>query len=375
MVDNEASGYPELQILTDRPLIRDNDDYLGFGPYADALALILDNPETYTPLTLAISAPWGAGKTSLANMVEKRLATWPADRGNFDHIICWFNAWMHDDAPHLGSAFAAEVAKTVSRARPWWRRLLNPVPSAMLSPEERWLRRVKIGIFCVAIIVMAILTPSISDLLTAAFTPTKADVEKLKASLGVDQYSRALLLIVAFAAWKKFFTTAQAVARFIDDPKSEAAKGAMQQVRTQLARLIRQATRGRRRLVIFVDDLERCRPPRSIEVCEVASQLLGHKDVATVLIADMSTVATSAQIKYSALEVPSITDDSTHSPSSDRRSYGRSYLQKIVQLQFDLPAPQPRDVERMMTSPFNTETSLSRRHKGNLSVGVRSLVR
>jgi hypothetical protein len=29
MVNNETSGYPELQILTDRPLIRDDDDYLG----------------------------------------------------------------------------------------------------------------------------------------------------------------------------------------------------------------------------------------------------------------------------------------------------------------------------------------------------------
>src|SRR6266511_2920595 len=66
--------------------------------------------------------------------------------------------------------------------------------------------------------------------------------------------------------------------------------------------LIRQATHVRRqwlviprdprRFVIFVDDLERCRPPRAVEVCEVASQLLGHPNVVTVLVADMATIAT-----------------------------------------------------------------------------------
>jgi hypothetical protein len=128
------------------------------------------------------------------------------------------------------------------------------------------------------------------------------------------------------AVWRKVFAAAQAAARFVDDPKSEAAHGSMQEVREQLGGLIRHALRnpgwfgnwlrnawpavtrlsprlrGRRRLVLVVDDLERCRPPRGVEVCEVASQLLGHPDVITILVADMSTIASSAEIKYSQME-------------------------------------------------------------------------
>jgi len=52
------------------------------------------------------------------------------------HIICQFNAWKHDDAPNLGAAFAAHVAQRANRYRHWWRRLIDPLPAAMLSPEH-----------------------------------------------------------------------------------------------------------------------------------------------------------------------------------------------------------------------------------------------
>ena len=55
----------------------------------------------------------------------------------------------------------------------------------------------------------------------------------------------------------------------------------MQDASRQLRRLIGQALRGKRRLMIFVDNLERCRPPRAVEVCEVVSQLIGHPEVVT----------------------------------------------------------------------------------------------
>jgi predicted KAP-like P-loop ATPase len=114
-----------LRTLSDKPLEDDADDRLDFVAYADALAELLDHPATDTPLTIAISAQWGAGKTSLAKMIEGRLKRWPLQRGDPPHITCWFNAWMHDDAPHLGAAFAAEVAKTAGRCRPMWRRPIS----------------------------------------------------------------------------------------------------------------------------------------------------------------------------------------------------------------------------------------------------------
>jgi KAP family P-loop domain len=86
-------------LYADKPLEPGDPDALNFGAYADALALVMDWKETSTPLTIAINGPWGSGKTSLAKMTEARLpigSDWDAP-----HVICWFDAWANDDAPHL----------------------------------------------------------------------------------------------------------------------------------------------------------------------------------------------------------------------------------------------------------------------------------
>ena len=58
-------GLPSLRMLADTAIENDSEDLLGFRPYADGLAGLIDNRETTTPLTLGINAPWGAGKTTL----------------------------------------------------------------------------------------------------------------------------------------------------------------------------------------------------------------------------------------------------------------------------------------------------------------------
>jgi predicted KAP-like P-loop ATPase len=114
----------------------------------------------------------------------------------------------------------------------------------------------------------------------------------------------------------------------------------MQEVSQQLRKLIGQAA-AQRRLIIFVDDLERCKPPRAIEVCETASQLLSHPNVVTVLIGDMTVIATSADIKYRDLEL-------RETQRTAMTSYGRRYLEKIVQIQFDLPASALQSIQRII---------------------------
>lgn len=334
-----SNGTEAPALFADTPISLNSDDRLGFGPYANALADLIDSPATYTPLTLAISAPWGAGKTSLANLVQEQLVDRPLERGEHSHIVCWFNAWMHDDAPHLGSAFAADVAKTANRYRPIWRRCVSPLPGGMLSPEERWRRRLIIaGLALLAAAPVAAL-PDVRDLF---------GVDRLRVALTASLASGTAILALVYGVWSKLFAIAQAAASFVDDPRSEAAKGSMLQVRDQLGKLIRQSAR-RRRLVIFVDDLERCRPPRAVEVCEVASQLLGHTNVVTVLIADMNVIAASAGIKYAKLEGKYLpADGSDQAWPGASAAYGRLYLQKIVQIQFDLPIARPQALRAMV---------------------------
>jgi len=65
--------------------------------------------------------------------------------------------------------------------------------------------------------------------------------------------------------------------------------------------LIREITPEGSKFVVFIDDLERCRDTRTIDVLEVVNQLLCFEPVVTVIIADIPAVATCAEIKYEKL--------------------------------------------------------------------------
>lgn len=342
-------GAAERWLYADKPLrLRDKDarDALGLGPYADALALLMDSKAADTPLTIAINGPWGSGKTSLAEMAEFRLK-FGSDWGSA-HVICKFDAWANDDAPHLGAAFAAAVAKAVNSERHLWRRLLSPLPSVMLTPVERWRRRLRLWFFAVVLAAVAIFWPTGGSLLTALLHPG-ARIASLGHGAAAARLAWPALVIAVIAAVQQLGPGVQSVAAWIDSPKSEAALGSMRDVKDQLGRLIKQALRGKRRLIIFVDNLERCRPPRAVEVCEVVSQLIGHKNVVTVLIGDMDTIALSAEIKYAALESVS----ASGTAKVPVGTYGRAYLEKLIQIQLRLPAPRHRSLEEMFVPADN----------------------
>jgi hypothetical protein len=115
-------------------------------------------------------------------------------------------------------------------------------------------------------------------------------------------------------------------------------------VRKQLGRLLAQATRRRGLpFVLVIDDLDRCRPPSSVDVLEAIDQLL-HGDVAVILLVDLPALAACAEVKYSDLarrypgSGPARPDATAE---ENAREYGRHYLEKMIPLQVDLPSRSP----------------------------------
>ena len=125
----------------------------------------------------------------------------------------------------------------------------------------------------------------------------------------------------------------------------------MAEVSAQMGELIREAQEGIRRawradlpprFVVVVDDLERCQPPKAVDMCEVAAQLLDHPGVITVLVGDLRVIAASAELKYR---------DAAEKFSKDAdflvEGWGRFFLQKVVQFELELP-PIPEERLRQL---------------------------
>jgi len=342
-------------MLADVALCEDSDDLLDFKPFANAIAGVIDSPRTSTPLVMAISAEWGAGKTTLGQMVRRRLEEKPAAEGSFPHVTCWFNAWMHDDSSSLATALAAEVAQTANGSRSLLRRLINPLPTTLSSARSKRIRK---GLLYLGGIFVVLLACSITAF-WLGYGPAdllKLDPRAIKsiATIQGGAYVTALVtgLILLFKAAAAVLPVAKSVGEFVRDPQSAAKTASMKEVRRQLGRLIKQATPRHSKFVIFIDDLDRCHPPRAIDILEVANQLLDHPGAVVMLMADMQVITRCAEIKYRSLIQ---NDGKTAAEASlNSRTYGWDYLQKIVQIQFDLPT-YPESVIRRMISTLAKE--------------------
>jgi hypothetical protein len=339
--DPDSAALPSpvasVSTLADLPLETDVDDSLEFGPCADALAGLIDDPKTGTPLTIAINAPWGAGKSTLAQMIARRLAAKPAVDAGLKPIVCWFNAWLHDDAQNLGSALASYVTRRIARERRLRTRLCHPLPRALWSPGQR--SALYLSLTMVLIVTVAFAATrwaAIGEVFVALF----GDSPVAKGVAGAG----GLASLLGFA--KASSSTAGAVAKFVADPDRVASFGNISEVRNQLERLVAQARRGSRRVVIFIDDLERCQPPRGVDLLEVVNQLLNHPGVVVVIIADMPAIAACADIKYEKLAQHYSPTEATTGGAN--RNYGRLYLHKIVQLQFDVPPHAPARLQKLL---------------------------
>ena len=73
LVGGEAStpnADRHLRIWADRPVTDPDEDRFGFVQYADAFALLINDRDTSTPLTVAISGPWGSGRRRLPSCLN-----------------------------------------------------------------------------------------------------------------------------------------------------------------------------------------------------------------------------------------------------------------------------------------------------------------
>jgi hypothetical protein len=137
------------------------------------------------------------------------------------------------------------------------------------------------------------------------------------------------------ALFRSVLKVRDSLGAFIDSPRSAAAQGTIAEVDAQLGWVIRQAQRcglgrAKRRVVIFIDDLERCPVDKALDICEVVSQLLSHADVITVLVADLDLLEVAANARF---QPPGDAQQVTPGFSE----VGEHYLNKLIQFRFNLP--------------------------------------
>lgn len=242
-------------------------DFLGYSSYVSVLTDICTHRDL-APLTLGIFGAWGSGKTSLMRMLKARL---DGEAGKNKTKTLWFNAWRYEGRDEAQSALIHAVLAKLA--------------------EDKTLLEQAASIF-----------------------------DRLKKGASVMKVAKVI--------GKSLLTLTPKIDELVDCFKDESEKLAetMEAFDRDFGELLKKA--GISRIVVFIDDLDRCSSTKVIETFETIKLFLNTPSSTFVIGAD------AAKIEQAVAEVYKVAEA--------RRQ--KDYLEKIVQIPFNIPEQDLKDI-------------------------------
>jgi photosystem II stability/assembly factor-like uncharacterized protein len=319
---------------SDRPIEWWDPDHAGLRDIAKGLSRFLRNRKTEPPLTVAITGEWGTGKSSLMNLLRH-------DLERYGYRPVWFNAWHHQSGENLLASLLANihaqgVPSLLSLAGLDFRVSLTAIRARRL-----WLQvTLTLVVFAVVVFSYPILKENWVTFWSSLTAKEDGAVSGIKAASG--------LLGIALSVITPFLSAARVVSAFGLQPgkliaavaTTNADESTRQQAgaRYRFAREFEDFTRALqpRPLVIFIDDLDRCRAPNVVEVLEAINFLVSSGRCIVVIGMARRWVETCVGLAFQEL-AEAHTDDTEASGGSERQLFARQYLEKLVNIEVRVP--------------------------------------
>lgn len=260
-----------IELLTDQP-IRESDspdlDGLGFNTYARVLARSALGTEG--PFTIGIFGEWGTGKTSLMRMIKRELDSHP------EVATVWFNAWQYEQEDHPIVPLLATILQGLT-AKPGFLDKLGERGQRLLN----LLRSIAYG-------------------------------SSFKASVGLLDMAK----VEAVLSGKDLLDKVEDLS---SDPLLEGS------IYHQAFGRLEEIDLGEGlRIVVLIDDLDRCMPDRAIKLLESIKLVLSQPGFIFILAVSRDIIEKHLEHRYA-------------EEYGIEGFLGRRYLDKIVQLPFGIP--------------------------------------
>ena len=277
--------YQTPEVLHDAPLTGAKRADFHFDDFAATFARLIASPNTETPLAIGINGAWGSGKTSLLLRVKDMLDHPKGIDGKGKHRFAedeenkfracktvWFDAWKYNDEDELLVALVRVILQAMQR---------------------------------------------------------DGFINKIKAWFGDPNQPSYDVIAMMFNAFEASFGGLGATFKFKLDPNKSQEQSPIKQhtaffdyFNEAFEALLKSWT-GNGTLVIFIDDLDRCLPAKTVQTLEAIKLFLDKSGCVFVLGADTRIVRAAVE---------------THYKNEGIIGEGaKDYLEKIIQLRFDLP--------------------------------------
>jgi len=294
----------------DRPIEKIDDDRLGRSDFARSLAGSISGWKGRESLVLALCGEWGSGKSSVKNMVLEVLQ---ADGSEGRVQSLQFNPWEIANRQQLTEAFFRELGTTLGTSV----FASEGDRKRTVASFRKYVAYVKTGAALVGSLRMVaaaflLFLPLISVALTSLNTVLGWFVA------GVA----ALLAVVVVAAPKAAEAVAEAVAARV-----EATVKPLDKLKEDLARDL---SKLETKLLIVVDDVDRLLPSEVLEMIQLVKANGDFPNVVYLLLFDRKVIEQNIE------KVLAVT--------------GRPFLEKVIQVSFDIPTPSQRDLDEMFST-------------------------
>ena len=264
-------------LLGDAPI---ETDLLGYEPFARTLAEFLSASELPTPYCVGIYGSWGTGKSSFMAMMRRHLS----EAMSADHLL-WFEPWLFDNKEEVWKALVYTTLHHLET--------LNSAPGKRSEQRADRIGRLLKGLGRVSL-----------NATIGTVTQGLVNFDQLASMYAHSEHDAT-----------QFLNTFRHEFETIKDELLSSVSG-----------------EGHARLIIFVDDLDRCAPDSAITVLEAIKLFFDMRGCVFVLGIDRAVVQQGIELKYNHNEDIS----------------GERYLEKLVQLPFQLPAIEQETFERYL---------------------------
>jgi hypothetical protein len=380
-------------LVSDRPLRETDRDVLDFAAIAGGLSRFLRNTRTQPPLTIAVTGKWGTGKSSLMLMLQRDL------EGHRFRTV-WFNAWHHQREESLLASLLESIRQ---RAVPaiWTLKGLRFRFRLLGARYRRYWRPLTFMLPLFAIAVGWFLADSdqriveLRNVVLSLYHLVRNG--KVDPVPGSERTVFFFVISVAGTIWtymkglKPFGVSPAVLAKSLASATKMRTLELQTGFRYRFAQDFKEVTQALspERLVVFIDDLDRCKPEQVLEILESVNFLvesgecvvvlgmdrervigcvgIGFKDVAGILSesdAPPPPPAEQAELAVAALRIARA-DDAGGDPTSIvpaapvksqaqiQADYARQYLEKLINMEIAIPPVDAKDLGNVMTASLD----------------------
>lgn len=279
---------------SDRPITKVEDDLLDRSGFSSDLANAMASWHGNDSLVVALHGDWGSGKSSIKNMTLSRLETITEDKPD----IIEFSPWEWAAQEKITASFFQEISKSIGRKD---KSESGKKLAATLNKYGRYLNTGEVVV------------SGLSSALPTLFV--------LATLIGVggnffdlNTFSTSLLLILggwaAFLKWGKGFLD-KLSGNFEQTAKEK--EQSLSDIRQELSALL---LKRKAPLIVVMDDLDRLTSPQLRMVFQLIKANLEFPNVVFLLLFQRDVV---------------------EDKMNDGVQQGRDYLEKIIQVPFDIP--------------------------------------